>query len=364
MNQYFLSHSSIEAYFKQSKNDFVVDEVPLYEFSGEGEHLILKIRKKDLTTWDMVNIISNHIGIRNREIGYAGLKDKNALTVQHISIPKIYEDKIDNFEHSQIKIIDKTYHNNKIRIGHLKGNKFFIRLKRVIGLHKTKIEQALEQIAKFGIPNYFGYQRFGIDKKNYLLGEEIESGKLKIRDRKKREFLISAYQSYLFNKWLSKRVEISKIFTSFSEKEILEYFKLNNILENISLSEIKNIKKQPHPFKLFDGDIMHHYPYGRIFNLENLEDESKRFIERDIVPTGLLSGKKVKISSGLAFEFEKSFDKELKSTDGARRLAWIYPEEIKTNYKEQNAWLEIEFYLPKGSYATTVLEEILHKELC
>ena len=123
--QRYLNHSLIDVYFKQNKDDFTVDEIPLYEFSGEGEHLILKVRKKDLSTWDMVNIISNHIGCKSRDIGYAGLKDKNAMTIQHISLHRQYEEKIDSFEHPLIKILEKNYHNNKIRVGHLKGNRFF-----------------------------------------------------------------------------------------------------------------------------------------------------------------------------------------------------------------------------------------------
>ena len=75
--QRFLNHSQIDVYFKQSKDDFVVNEVPLYEFSNEGEHLILKLRKKDLATWDAIEILANYLKCSTREFGYAGLKDKN-----------------------------------------------------------------------------------------------------------------------------------------------------------------------------------------------------------------------------------------------------------------------------------------------
>ena len=92
--QRYLNHSKIDVVFKQNKDDFVVTEVPLYEFTGEGEHLILKIRKKDLSTWDAVEIIANFVGCKTRDIGYAGLKDKNAMTVQSISIHKQYELKL------------------------------------------------------------------------------------------------------------------------------------------------------------------------------------------------------------------------------------------------------------------------------
>ncbi len=106
--QRYLNHSKIDVIFKQNKDDFVVTEVPLYDFSGEGEHLILKIRKKDLSTWDAVEIIANYLGCKTRDIGYAGLKDKNAMTIQSISIHKQYEKKLDKFEHPNIKILEKT----------------------------------------------------------------------------------------------------------------------------------------------------------------------------------------------------------------------------------------------------------------
>ena len=190
--QFFLNHSKIDVIFKQNKDDFVVTEIPLYEFSGEGEHLVLKIRKKDLATWDAVQILADFLGCKQREIGYAGLKDKNAMTVQCISIPKKYEEKLNSFKHENIKILEKTYHNNKIKIGHLKGNKFFIRLKRVNLLNARKIEQVIGSIATFGMPNYFGYQRFGIDGDNYKKGKDIIDGKLKEKRRNLRQMYINA----------------------------------------------------------------------------------------------------------------------------------------------------------------------------
>jgi tRNA pseudouridine13 synthase len=176
LNSFFLTHAPINAYFKQSKDDFVVTEIPLYEFSGEGEHLIIKFRKKDLNTLDAVRIFSEQLGCKSRDIGYAGLKDKNAMTIQHISMPKQCADKLENFEHSNIKVLETTFHNNKIRVGHLKGNKFFIRLKKVTPVDGRKIESALMSIATLGMPNYFGYQRFGIERNNHIKGKEILEG--------------------------------------------------------------------------------------------------------------------------------------------------------------------------------------------
>ena len=350
--QRFLNHSQIDVYFKQSKDDFVVNEVPLYEFSNEGEHLNLKLRKKDLATWDAIEILANYLKCRTREFGYAGLKDKNAMTVQHISVHRKYEDALKSFSHENIKILETTYHNNKIKIGHLKGNNFFIRLKRVGLVEKQKIEEAFSKIAVFGMPNYFGFQRFGIDGENYKKGKQIVEGTLKERNRNLKQMFINAYQSYLFNSWLSKRIEISKLIEAFEPKEIFEKL-------NLPLDEVKRAKKQPHPFKILTGDLLSHYPFGKIFIIDDLETESQKFFEKDRVPTGLLCGKRVKKSEGLAYEIEKDFEVQM-SEDGARRFAFVFPENLQSNYKEDKNHMELSFYLPKGSYATELIAEILH----
>lgn len=352
IKQFYLNHSKIDVLFKQNKDDFVVTEIPLYEFTGEGEHLVLKIRKKDLATWDAVQIFANFLGCKPRDIGYAGLKDKNALTIQSISIHKQYEEKLKTFSHGNIKILAITKHNNKIKVGHLKGNKFFIRLKRVTPIDARKIESVLGTISTFGIPNYFGFQRFGIDGENYKKGKDIIDGKLNEKRRNLKQMYINSYQSYLFNTWLSKRIEISKLVNAFKPKEIFEKL-------DLPLEIVKQMKKQNHPFKLLPGDLMSHYPFGKIFHVEDLDVEAEKFNAKDRVATGLLAGKRVMKSEGLAFVYEKEFDVET-SEDGTRRFAWIYPSDISSEYKEDKNWFELQFTLPKGSYATEVISELIH----
>jgi len=291
--QFFLNHSPIDVYFRQSKDDFVVTEIPLYEFSGEGEHMVLTMRKKDLSTWDAVQIISDTIGCKSRDIGYAGLKDKNAMTIQCISMPKTFEEKIRNFDHPQIKFLKIEYHNNKVRVGHLKGNRFFIRLKRVLERDHMKLQNILDLIEKYGMPNYFGVQRFGIDGDNYLKGKQICDGTLKVTNSKLSQMYLNAYQSISFNEWLSKRIELSKLIEAFEPKEITDRV-------GIDVATLKELKAQKHPFKVLEGDVMEHYPYGKIFYAEDVDSEAEKFFLKDRVPTGLLAGKKAKLAIGLA----------------------------------------------------------------
>ena len=352
---YPLSHSPVYFHFRQTPADFAVSEIPLYDFSGEGEHLVLKIRKKGLTTWQMLQTLSSHLGIRLRDFGYAGLKDKEAMTIQYISFNKKYEERLKDFSHPQIKILERTLHTNKLRIGHLKGNRFFIRLKKVNPTDARKIDSLLEWIRLNGSPNYFGYQRFGREGDNFETAKDIIEGRRKMRDRKRRDFLISAYQSHLFNLWLSKRIEISRLFDALTEKELKEVFVWNS-------SIIKEVRKERHFFRLLPGDVASHYPHGKLFVVDSVIEESDRFKKRQISPTGPLCGEKMKHSTGLAWEVEKEFIHEVPA-QGGRRYAWIWPEDVEGRYKEQDAHYELHFTLPKGSYATVVLEMIANRPI-
>jgi len=352
---YSLAHASIDFRFKQSPRDFVVEEIPLYEFSGEGEHLILFIRKKSLSTSEMIGQIARYLGIKNKEIGYAGLKDKHAMTKQYISLHKKYEEALEGFNHENIKILSKTYHNNKIRIGHLKGNRFYIKVKKVNPTSAAKIDEALKNISDAGMPNYFGYQRFGNDGDNHILGEKLAKGEAKERNPRVKKLLINAYQSHLFNLWLSRRLEINSLVSSFEAKEI-------EGLLNMPNDEVMKMKAQKHPFKLITGDTMEHYPHGKLFEFEGSEEDLQRFKDRAISVTGLLCGKKVKNATGLAGEIEKSFDDEI-NADGARRYAWVYPTEVEGRFNKVEAQYEMNFTLPKGSYATVLVEEIAKKKI-
>jgi tRNA pseudouridine13 synthase len=262
---------------------------------------------------------------------------------------------LENFNHENIKILSKTYHNNKIRIGHLRGNRFYIKVKKVNPTSAAKIDEALKNIENGGMPNYFGYQRFGNDGDNHILGEKLAKGEARERNPRVKKLLISAYQSHLFNLWLSRRLEINSLVNSFEAKEI-------EGLLNMPNDEVMKMKAQKHPFKLITGDTMEHYPHGKLFEYEGSEEDLQRFNDRAISVTGLLCGKKVKNATGLAGEIEKTFDDEI-NADGARRYAWVYPTEIEGRFNKVEAQYEMNFTLPKGSYATVLIEEIAKKKI-
>ncbi len=341
-----LSHRN-DFHFVPSPRDFVVDEIPLYDWAGEGGHLILRVRKKGLTTWEMVKIFSKYLGIRQREIGYAGLKDKHAMTMQFISLPAKHETVLSAFVHPNIKILSATRHTNKLRIGHLKGNRFSLQFKKVLGIQQAKLDSVLDWIEVNGMPNYFGVQRFGMHGDNWQEGQAIVEGKRRERDRRTRAFLISAYQSKLFNDWLSRRIEISRLLESFGESEVEQ-------VAGLASGTLSGTKRQQHFFKILSGDVMMHYPYGRIFHAENTAEEAVKFSAHDRAPTGLIPGQKVLHAERTARHIESAFDAPIGET-GSRRYAWVWPREITRKYLPEKAHYELGFFLPKGAYATELV---------
>jgi len=353
---YLANHSPIDFYFRQSPRDFVVDEIPLYEWSGKGEHLVLKVRKKGMSTHELINHISATLGIKSGEIGYAGLKDKNALTTQYLTINKKLAGEIKRIENENIKILEENYHDNKLKIGHLKGNSFFIRLKKVDKINANKIEGAIKHVESFGMPNYFGFQRFGKDGMNHILGKSLSKSDKKGKPKRMDKFFINAYQSEIFNRWLASRVALSKMIEGFSAEEI------SGVLQ-IDKAKSKHLKDQPFPFKILEGDVMMHYPYGKLFLCEDTDGESERFAQKSISPTGLLVGSKNTNPIGDALVFEEPFfDKEIK-VDGGRRYGVVFCDSIESRYIEESAHLEMKFSLQKGCYATTLLEAVKNGEL-
>ncbi len=351
MKTYTYEHNPIAFDFEQTIDRFYVEELPLFRSSGHGKYLILKIKKSDMSTWKLVHVISMATGLDERDIGYAGLKDKNATAIQYISIPKQYERDLINLTTDKIEILEKTYNKAPIKIGQLKGNKFSIVLHKVTALSSEKITQVASDMATNGFPNYFGYQRFGEDNRSYLQGKQIaESGK-KLKGAKEK-LLVASYQSHLFNQWLSERVKLSKVINSYSVMKAVEELSYPEAL-------VKVLAKQTPFLKLFIGDLMLPYPYGKSWYLKDMLQGSKLFKEKRSVPTGLICGSHALRSESDAYHLEAPYDdEELSSLKGDRRFAWIWPEAVDTQYDESTQKLTIRFTLPKGAYATTFLEEI------
>ena len=303
------THEPLKFTFNQNKHDFIVEEQPLHKFSGKGNFFIMKIKKEYTSTWELISLISKKLGISENLIGYAGLKDKNATTTQYISIPLNKSRDYESLNSKNIKVLETYLHNQKLKIGDLLGNKFRITLKDIDPIELPIIYQTLSQIQKHGLPNYFGYQRFGQDS-NFEKTKRIVYGEEVLNDKRLKTFLTSAYQSYFFNAWLAKRVEVSK--------------------------EENSKKLLP-----LDGDIY--------------QDREKKII------SGLMPGRKVLRASSKAGELESNYDDPFIHDKGSRRQAWIIPTNIQNKFNKDKNWMSLEFTLPKSSYATVFIENIANK---
>jgi len=320
-------HKPLDFKFFQNRDDFIVEENPI-KFSAKGNFIVAKIKKRDLGTWDLISKLSKQLNIYENEIGYAGLKDKNATTTQYISVPKKYSKELQKFKSKNIEILDTRLHNSKLNIGDLLGNHFKIRLHEVDESSLYKIEKVLKEISKFGLPNYFGYQRFGNDtKENLEKAKQLIYGDLVIKDNKISKMLISQYQSYFFNSWLAKRIKLSK-----------------------------------EEFILMEGDVFKDYKKEKLFTPKTItKNITMSFSKKEIIPTGLLPGRKVFRAQSKARELEEKYDDLYIQEKGFRRDALVYPSNTEIKYFKENKQLTISFTLPKSSYATVLIENIANK---
>ena len=340
-------HKPIKFRFKQTRDDFIVTELPLFDKpSDKGNYLIIKIQKQDMSTMEMLSTLERDLQCFN--IGYAGLKDKYATTTQYISIPLKFSRAFERFKHPRIKVLESFRSKEKLNIGSLKGNHFFIRLHDVKSEAYYDLLPVLDEIMRLGIPNYFGYQRFGRDSSNFEKARDVAQGELIMKDKKVHKIMLHAYQSYLFNDWLAKRVELST-----DEK----YTDLE-----LSDKDLEDLKNQKGLLKVLPGDIMQDAS-GKFVNVTDLKEIRKAYKEQKLVPTGLLAGSKAWRAKGIAGEIESHFDDLTVDATGIRRDAWIYPKSIRHKYKQSEQVLELSFTLPKGSYATVLLENLANRDL-
>ncbi|WP_371195653.1 tRNA pseudouridine(13) synthase TruD [Glaciecola sp. SC05] len=336
-----LSTGDIKTY----ADDFVVEEQLGFELTGEGEHHLLWIEKTNTNTAFVAEQLAKFSGISLRDISYAGRKDKFARTRQYFSV---YQGKHScpnwqDFESPDISILNATRHNKKLRTGALQGNKFSLIVRNVATLDPQLWQQRMLQIQNFGVPNYYGQQRFGemhtakgiVLNGNLSLGMRMAQGE-KIKNRNKRSMAISALRSYLFNEVLSQRVSTG-LHTQIMMGDALQLAGSNS--------------------------------YFVVSASDNIDALYKRLAEQDVQITAPLlgSGKSAVQADTEAFEsgllaqhpaiIKTLTDVGLKQE---RRPILLYPKDIQWSLEDNN--LHLSFSLPSGCFATAVLREIIASE--
>jgi tRNA pseudouridine13 synthase len=302
--------SGASATLKRLDEDFVVTELPLQPPSGEGEHLWLDIEKNGANTPFVARQLAEAAGVQDVHVGYAGLKDRHAITRQWFSIhlPKGETPDLTRLQHPEFKVLSQSRNVRKLRPGDLQGNRFRIVLRDVTG-ERDAIEANLEAVASRGAPNYFGAQRFGHGGGNVEQGRAMLAREIRVRDPKKKGLYLSAVRSFVFNEVLALRI------------------------------------RQGLWGETLPGDVM---------------DEAGR-------PTGPLWGRGRVIVTDQAQALENGVagrhatlcgGMEYAGLDQERRALVASPADMSWEWPQADR-LVLTFSLPAGSYATSVLNEIL-----
>jgi len=330
------ANSLLSGVLRSQPEDFQVDEIQSFTPSGQGEHVWLHIQKTGENTEWVAGLLAKIAEVPRKNVSFAGMKDRNAVTTQWFSVQMPGREAPD-WQQSlpeSIQILDEKRHDRKLRRGTLEGNRFKITIRDFKG-SKEELKTTLESIRQQGIPNYFGEQRFGHNGFNVQKAEQWFKGEFKVKSRQKRSIYLSAARSWVFNHVLSERVK--------------------NGTWNQAI----------------DGDIFMLEGTKSSFSEAINEDILTRVKQLDLHPTGVLWGRgrlasqaeTEKLEAQIAEKFPKLCDglerNGLKQERKALRLnvkelSYLLDENEDKNKKK----LVLKFTLPAGAYATSVLQEI------
>jgi tRNA pseudouridine13 synthase len=316
--------------------DFQVEERPLYLPCGEGEHLYVTITKRGLSTPDLVRRLSSTLGVKAQAIGVAGLKDARAVTTQRVSLQGVRPEQISplRMDETILNVQILGPHRNRLRTGHHSGNHFRLVIRDVADHAAETVPAVLQQLRFRGIPNYFGPQRQGKDGDNYRIGALLlhDTRRREKMSRATRIWYLNAYQSFLFNRILARRID-----------------RLDKVLV---------------------GDWAMKSDNGACFQVEDAEKEQSRADRFEISPTGILFGSRVSWASGESGRIEEAVIAEAGTAKeglvaaakacgfrGERRALRIPFAELE--WSLNGSILVLSFSLPPGAYATSVLREIM-----
>jgi tRNA pseudouridine13 synthase len=397
---------------KVHPDDFRVTEIPLYEPSGKGDHVYLYIEKSGIGSLEAADRIARAFGIPRHRVGMAGLKDAQAVTRQWMSLERVDADKAAILRLPSIKVLSVSRHRNRLKIGHLAGNRFEVRLRGCRPGARQLAERVLAVLHERGVPNWFDRQRFGTRGDNHLLGRALVLGQAKefcdrflgrpseacdsprlVRARKaydagnlpeaKKGFagshdhlcvlvtlaksrdparamhalpkqlarlLVSAFQAHLFNLVLERRMDS---------------------LDRVELGDLAYIHP-PVPGLKGDASPPRQGPAGAVFRVENPDAEAPRAARFEISPSGPIVGHRVTLASGRPGEIERGvlaaegispadFDRvKALRLRGDRRPLRVPIADVEVAPVGED--INVRFTLPSGAYATVALAEITKSE--
>jgi len=386
---------------KADYSDFVVEEIPLYPADEVGTHTYFLLEKTGLSTTQAVHDLARALNVRRHDIGFAGQKDSKAITRQWMSVEHVAPERVSAIDLPRLRILKTTRHGNKLRLGHLRGNAFTIRVRQTRPERLAELQDALRLLSRGGVPNYFGSQRFGYRGDTWRTGRAILCGRpeeaidmllgrpgpkdhgpirrarqlyergdyvkaarqwpgmfhaerralkslgssggqrkraLAAIDKSTRTFYLSAYQSHLFNQVVARRIE-SGLGT------------------------------------LWTGDLAWLHATGAVFRVEDAAHEQPRADAFEISPSGPLFGRRMTEPSAAVAEVEAGviaaerlppgvFERVYPRVSGGRRPLRFPLDQarISLGADQRGPYLELWFVLPRGCYATALLRELFRAE--
>jgi tRNA pseudouridine13 synthase len=312
--------------------DFVVEETPAYAPSGEGGHLFVHVEKRLRTTEEVAEALAAAAGVRARDVGYAGRKDRFAVTTQWLSVEGLSPEAARSLDVPGVRVLEAVPHVHKLRTGHLRSNRFALRVHGVDAAALERARTRLTELVARGLPNRFGVQRYGRDRRNVERGRAILLGRARGRDRRTARFMISALQSAVFDRVLAER---------------------------------------PLPLDAVEcGDVARVEESGGLFVVEDAAIDAARAARFEISATGPIFGTRTTAPTGAPAAREAAAHEafglpapgEIRAPRGirlrgARRPLRVRPEAADLE-AEDGGRVVVRCALPPGSYATVLLEEL------
>jgi tRNA pseudouridine13 synthase len=379
---------------KSTAEDFLVEEIPAYLPGGQGEHCFALIEKRGITTLEALRRISKALGVQERDLGYAGMKDAIGLTRQTVSIPRVAPEKVLAMQIPGLAVLSAKLHGNKLRLGHLKGNRFRIRVRGTLPAAASHAGEALAIMQRRGVPNRFGSQRYGAQGNSHLIGAAVLRGDYKGAV----DALIGDPAAVSDERWGAaidayRRGELAESLDLFPgqfrvERELIsrllqrpdEYLKAFNSVQ----PRLKRLYLSAFQSSLFDlvveqrlerleevgaGDIAFKHENGACFLVSDAAAEAPRAAAFEISATGPMFGCTMMEAAGTQGELER----ELLAAQGLTLDSFNLSGGLKMEGERrplrvplrdpsvaaEGADLVVEFSLPRGSYATCVMSEII-----
>jgi len=398
-----LDFPTLPGLIKQREEDFLVDEIPLYEPSGSGEHVYVRVQKHGMSHSELLGVLRKHFKVRESAIGAAGMKDRIAVTSQTLSIHMPDREPTQKpIDDERIEILWMSRHANKLRRGHLEGNRFVIRIRNLDPSQAPQLWRGMRELEKRGIPNYYGHQRFGYRRNTQRLGAYLLQNRSKdivedvlgtqgswfpAHQRNQRDLFDEGKLKNAMQMW-GRRDEaeksiIAKLVSNrppdVAVKAVSRHmrgFWVSAVQSAIFNHALDARVRDGSSDQILEGDIAFRHQSRKGFLVDKgtmgAEDQQARVQNFEISPAGPIWGEGMLHAGGqvadreLVFLREAGIDEEMFTkiglgVKGTRRPYRVQMTNtgIDSGFDDHGPYIRITLDLPRGSYATFVLRELL-----